>query len=102
MERINKLKEFLVQSPTDSFLLHALALEYVKLGEDEEARKLFEQVLGNDPSYIGSYYHLGKLYERREESEKAMEVYVLGMEKAKEAGEGHAFNELRGAYEELI
>ena len=34
MERIEKLKEFLRASPADSFLQHALALEYIKTGDD--------------------------------------------------------------------
>jgi hypothetical protein len=32
MDRIGKLKTFLMSSPGDSFLQHALALEYVKMG----------------------------------------------------------------------
>ena len=41
MEKIEKLKSFLINSPGDSFLKHALALEYIKLGDEAEARKLF-------------------------------------------------------------
>jgi len=102
MERIQKIKEFLQQSPDDSFLQHALALEYIKLGEDKTAKELFETILTRDPGYIGSYYHLAKLFERNEELEKAMKVYEKGMEEAKKAGENHAYGELRSAYEELI
>jgi hypothetical protein len=32
MDRIEKLKTFLMSSPADSFLQHALALEYIKMG----------------------------------------------------------------------
>jgi len=101
MDRIEKLKEFLTSSPNDSFLLHALALEYIKLGNDETARELFEEILHKDPGYIGSYYHLAKLLERIEKTEEAIKVYEKGMEEAKKAGDNHAFGELRGAYEEL-
>ena len=101
MERIEKLKQFLSSNPTDSFLQHALALEYIKTGDDEEARKLFEEILNREPSYIGSYYHLGKLLERNDEIDDAIKWYKKGMEEAKKAGENHAFGELRGAWEEL-
>ncbi len=101
MERIEKLKEFLKASPTDSFLKHALGLEYIKLGNDEDARKLFEEILNKEPGYVGTYYHLAKLLERTDETDKAIEVYEKGMEEAKKAGDDHAFGELRGAYEEL-
>ncbi|HMU47766.1 MAG TPA: tetratricopeptide repeat protein [Chitinophagaceae bacterium] len=101
MERIEKLIEFLKASPEDSFLQHALALEYIKLGNDEEARQLFEEILNREPGYVGSYYHLAKLLERNEKTDDAIKVYERGMEEAKKAGNDHAYGELRGAYEEL-
>ena len=102
MNRIEKLKEFLLANPADSFLQHALALEYLKLGEDQAARKLFEEVLTRDENYIGTYYHLAKLLERLDEREQAIAYYEKGMLKAKEAGDQHAYSELRSAYDELI
>lgn len=101
MDRISKLKAFLEQQPQDSFLQHALALEYVKAGNEEEAEKLFSAILTNDPGYIGSYYHLGKLLERIGNGEKAIAIYEQGMTAAKQAGDQHAYNELQGAYEDL-
>ena len=101
MDRIEKLKEFLQASPGDSFLQHALALEYIKQGQEAEARKLFEEILHRDPDYIGSYYHLAKLLERTGEQALAIEWYEKGMAAAKAAGENHAYGELRSAYEEL-
>ena len=96
------MKELLVQNPTDSFLQHALALEYIKLGNDEAARGLFEKLLNENPGYIGSYYQMAKLQERLGETDKAVQLYKQGMEEAMKAGDNHAFGELRGAYEELI
>ncbi len=101
MDRIEKLKEFLKENPADSFLNHALALEYIKLGDDKQARGLFEAILQREPAYVGSYYHLAKLLERSNETDEAIKVYEKGMQIAKEAGDNHAFGELRGAYEEL-
>lgn len=101
MERINKIIEFLVQSPKDSFLQHALALEYIKIENDSEARKLFEEILERDPAYTGSYYHLGKLLERIGETEKALLCYERGMEECKKLGDQHSYNELQAAYEDL-
>lgn len=101
MDRIAKLREFLLVNPQDSFVQHALALEYVKAGDDAEARKLFETILGRDENYIGSYYHLAKLLERNNERENAMKWYEKGMLKAKETGDMHAYNELMTAYEDL-
>lgn len=101
MERISKLKEFLATNPHDSFVQHALALEYIKLGDDEQGRALFEEILNREPGYIGSYYHLAKLLERNNKTPEAIQCYEKGMAEAKKAGDNHAFGELRGAYEEL-
>jgi Tfp pilus assembly protein PilF len=96
-----KIKQMLVDNPTDSFLQHALALENIKLGDDVQARQLFEEILNRDPGYIGSYYHLAKLLERNENTEEAIKWYEKGMEEAKRAGDNHAQSELRSAWEEL-
>lgn len=101
MDRIEKLLQFLRDNPADSFVQHALALEYIKLGQDAEARQLFEQILGRNPDYVGSYYHLARLLERNGDTGAAIRVYEKGMEEAKKAGDHHAYGELRGAYEEL-
>ena len=101
MEKIEKLKSFLNSSPDDSFLKHALALEYIKLGDDGRARQLFLEVLTRDPSYIGTYYHLASLLERIGEAGNAKTWYQRGMEAAKKAGDNHAYDELRAAYEDL-
>ena len=101
LDRITKLKEFLQANPADSFIRHALALEYIKIGNDIEAREMFEELLNKEPGYVGSYYHLAKLHERNERIEDAIHVYEKGMEAARQAGDNHALGELRGAYEEL-
>jgi Tfp pilus assembly protein PilF len=96
------LKEFLEANEKDSFIQHALALEYVKAGDDVEARKLFETLLQQNEDYIGTYYHLGKLLERNDEKQNALAWYERGMLKAKEVGDQHAYNELQAAYEDLL
>ncbi len=102
MNRIERILEMLKTTPRDSFLRHALALEYIKIGNDAEARALFEAVLTEFPAYTASYYHLGKLLERNNETELAIEWYEKGMIAAKEANERHAYNELQNAYEDLV
>lgn len=101
LERIEKIRELLEKTPGDNFLQHALALEYIKMGREEEAEKLFRSVLENDPGYTGSYYHLGKLLERTNRNTEALLVYERGMEECRKSGDTHAFNELKGAFDEL-
>lgn len=101
MNRIEKLKQYLAAQPNDSFLQHALALEYIKLGDESGARALFENVIAHDPAYVGTYYHLAKLLERAGETQMALNVYRKGMEMAKAAGDRHALSELQMAYDDL-
>ena len=102
MDRINKLIEYIQSSPKDSFLQHALALEYIKAGNDADARVLFENILENNPEYVGSYYHLAKLLERADEIDLAKIWYEKGLAAAKVAGDTHSFNELQMAWEDLL
>ena len=71
------------------------------MGQDEEARSLFNEILKREPTYIGSYYHLAKLLERVGDFDRAIRVYKRGMEEAKKAGDDHSYNELRGALEDI-
>lgn len=102
MNRIGQLQTFLKDSPGDSFLIHALALEYVKAGDELQAKQCFEQNLQQSPQYVATYYHLGKLLERSGATEEAIRIYSLGMEQASAAGDQHALSELRSVYEDLI
>jgi Tfp pilus assembly protein PilF len=102
MNRIEKICELLQHTPGDNFLRHALALEYIKIENDKDARILFESILKDSPDYIGSYYHLGKLLERDGEINLAVEWYEKGMMQAKALNDQHAHNELQAAYEDLV
>lgn len=101
MDKIVQIKSFLESSPGDSFLRHALALEYVKRNEDAPARETFEQLLADDPNYVGSYFHLGKVLERLGERDAAAAAYEKGMEIARQLRDMHAYNELQAAHEDL-
>lgn len=101
MSRIEKIIEMMETSGKDSFLQHALSLEYIKIGLLEEALSNFLDLLQREPQYVGSYYHLGKLYEKLNQPEKAMLTYEKGMEEAKKVKDQHSYNELQSAREEL-
>lgn len=101
MDRIGKLRSLLQESPNDSFLKHALALELIKAGNDDAAAGLFNEILEYDADYVGSYYHLGKLHERNGRFNNAIEIYKKGIEVAGRLADFHARNELRMALDDL-
>jgi len=96
--RLNKLLAFLTTSPDDPFILYALATEYNTLNDTEQAFYYYLKLVDEHPSYVGTYYHLGKLYQKEQQQEKAIAIYQLGMQRAREKGDRHAFSELQGAY----
>lgn len=101
MNRIEQLKTLLEQQPGDSFLQHALALEYEKAGDIPAAINILAQLLGKQPEATGSYYHYARLLAQTGETEKALEIYRAGMDACRKAGDAHALRELQTAYDEL-
>ncbi|MHB1922882.1 MAG: hypothetical protein ACYCOO_11675 [Chitinophagaceae bacterium] len=93
--------EMLKTTPDDSFLTYALALEYLKLAKEKEAQILLERLAESDPGYLGTYYQLGKILEKRGELEEAKNIYLRGMGIARAGGELHTLQELQSAMEEL-
>ncbi|MCH2081516.1 MAG: tetratricopeptide repeat protein [Saprospiraceae bacterium] len=95
--RLDQLLTFHKESPTDSFILFALAKEYENQSELEIALQYYQQLTKNAPNYIGTYYHLGKLHERMDQAAFAFQTYKKGMAIAKKIGDQHALGELAGA-----
>ncbi|WP_113652732.1 tetratricopeptide repeat protein [Pedobacter namyangjuensis] len=96
--RLAKLLEFLKSEPNDSFILYALATEYNSLNDKENAFTYYLKLVNEHPNYVGTYYHLGKLYEKEGNTEEAILIYKKGMEIARGKRDMHAFSELQGAY----
>ncbi len=102
MNRIEILTGFLKQDPDDSFSRYALALEYVKYGQSEDARREFETVMEKDPDYIATYYQLGQLYRTLGLKHEAEKTYRTGIGAASRKGDSHTQSELEGALESLL
>lgn len=102
MERIEKIRQMLDTQPNDAFLLHAFALESKKMGNLIGARDTFLKLLEMQPDYVGSYYHLAATLLELKQTSEAIEWYEKGMEAASKAGDRHALNELRAAYDACL
>ena len=100
--RIQQLQEFLKDDSNDSFLKYALALEYVRVKENDTARDCFLKLIKEDENYVASYYQLGKLHESLNEVEKAMIIYKKGIEIAQKMNNKKTLLELQEAYNLLI
>lgn len=97
MPRLEQLLSLLSEMPNDSFILFALAKEYEKSGNEEQAGKYYQKLAKSNPSYVGLYYHFAKWHERNTTAKEAFATYTLGMEVAKVQNDQHAYQELAGA-----
>ena len=102
MNRIEILKGFLNDSPRDSFSRYALALEYVKLGQNEDAIQEFETVRKNDPDYVATYFQLGQVYQKLGQRHDAEKTFRTGITVAAKMGDEHTKSELEAALEGLL
>ena len=102
MNRIEILKGFLKENPDDSFSRYALALEYIKLGQNENAVREFETVKKNDPDYVATYFQLGQLYQKIGQTHEAEMTLRTGITVATKIGDEHTRSELEGALESLL
>jgi tetratricopeptide (TPR) repeat protein len=100
--RIKQLKEFLKEDQNDSFLKYALALEYMKIEENNTAKDCFLSLIAGDKNYLASYYQLGKLYESLSDQEPAIEIYKKGIEIAQKSENKKTLLELQEAYNMLL
>ncbi|MGY4384202.1 tetratricopeptide (TPR) repeat protein [Pedobacter sp. UYP24] len=96
--RLTKLLEFLESDPNDPFVLYALATEYNSGDHTAQAFEYYLKLVSEHPDYVGTYYHLGKLYEKNGKTDDAISTYKLGMSVAKNKRDMHAFSELQGAF----
>jgi tetratricopeptide (TPR) repeat protein len=98
LSRLEKLLEFLKNEPEDEFLQYAIATEYLRLNETDKALHYYENLVNKHPGYVGTYYHLGKLYEALNRKADAISIYEKGMETARNNRDNHAFSELQTVY----
>ncbi|MDX1741686.1 MAG: tetratricopeptide repeat protein [Rhodothermales bacterium] len=97
MDRLAVLLKYLEEDPEDPFTRFALALEYLKSGNEHEALTAFEGLVSDRPDYVGTYFHLGGLYRRLGRVDSAVDVYRKGISVAEAQRDVHAKSELQSA-----
>lgn len=100
-DKIQRLAFNLKKNPNDSFSKFALALELLKRDQVTKAVVLFESILEQDPDYLGVYYHLGKLYQKMSQYQKAGELFNRGIDLAEKQQNKRTKSELAEALENL-
>src|SRR5580693_8420017 len=91
------LEQFVAQKPTDAFARYGLALECVKLGDDDAAAGHFHQLLESNPGYSAGYFQFGQLLSRLGRLDEARKLLSDGIVVAQKAGDMHARDEMQAA-----
>ncbi len=97
MDRLALLLQFHEEDPADAFTLFAIAQEYLKRDAPGEALAFFEKLRRDQPDYTGTYYHLGKLYERLGRNDDAIATYQQGIRVAQQQRNLKDLSELQDA-----
>jgi tetratricopeptide (TPR) repeat protein len=100
--RLERLQALLQENPADSFSLFALAKEQERLGLLNEAALTYQELLNNDPAYLGTYYHYAKLLESLDAEKQALVVYEQGIVRAQAVQDLHTLSELNNARQNLM
>ncbi len=95
--RLEMIEQMLKKDPSDDFLVYAAALENQKLGKLQKAIELLAGLKERSPSYLGTYYQLGKLLEETGKESEAIETYRAGIPIAREQNDMKASGELNEA-----
>ncbi len=95
--RIEMLRAFIAQRPTDPFPKYALALEHKNAGELDAAWSQFEALMSAHADYTASYLHAGNTLVALGRLNEARAIYRRGIEVCARVGDGHARGELEGA-----
>ena len=92
--RKEQILEMLKDEPNDSFLLYGLAMEHQSAGEEEQALKVFGDLMASNPDYPPGYLQAGQLLARMGKDAEARNVYEKGILAAKKVGDAHAAGEM--------
>lgn len=100
--RLENLLDFYHEDANDNFTLYALALEYIKAEDFESSLKFFQELKLKHNEYLPMYYHLGKLYEKLNDTDLASQTYLEGMKLAEKQDNKHTYAELKEAYNSFM
>lgn len=96
--RIQMLRKFIADEPNNPFNIYALAMEFCER-QPEQSLPLLVELLENHPEYLPTYFKAAHLYWELEEWEKANDIFIQGIELAKEQKDEKAIKELSSAYQ---
>lgn len=94
MTRREQLEAMLADSPQDTFLRYALAMELDSEEAHEESLEIHRGLINDDPPYVPSFFMSGKQLAKLDRNEEACEILKRGIEQAQQQDDTHAAAEM--------
>ncbi len=94
MSRREQLEALLADSPEDTFLRYALAMEFASEGDHEKSLELHQELINGEPPYVPSFFMSGQQLAILDRPESAREVLTRGIAEARQQGDNHAAAEM--------
>ncbi len=94
MSRREQLESMLAESPKDTFLRYALAMELSNEDEHERSLLLHAELMNGEPPYVPSFFMSGQQLSELDRIDEACVVLRQGIEQAKTQGNTHAAGEM--------
>ncbi|WP_436516143.1 tetratricopeptide repeat protein [Ekhidna sp. To15] len=96
--RIELLKKYIAEEPSNPFNKYALAMEYYEV-EPSKSLALLQAILSEHPEYLPSYFKAAHLLWEEELWKKADAVFQKGIALANDQSDQKALGELKSAYQ---
>ena len=93
--RLQQIESMLEDEPNDPELRYMLAMEHASGGNDAEAVRSFQELMGRCPDYAPAYHQAGRALVRLNRLAEAREVLGKGIPIALSANNQHAAGEMQ-------
>jgi hypothetical protein len=94
MSRREQLESMLADSPSDTFLRYALAMEWASEESHERSLEIHQGLMKDEPPYVPSFFMGGQQLVQLDRIEEAQQVLATGIEQARQQGDDHAAAEM--------
>lgn len=101
MSRLEQIQALLAQTPQDTFLRYALAMEFRSQGQSDAAVETFQTLMQQVPPYVPAYFMCGQALAETGQVDRARAVLREGIERARSQGDLHAAGEMSEFLAEL-
>lgn len=95
MSRREQLETMLAETPDDTFLRYALAMELENEDENERSLELHRGLMADDPPYVPSFFMSGQQLANLDRIDEAKQMLAKGIQQANAQNNLHAAGEMR-------